>query len=267
MFTHENARLACLPGSACKNLRTQIRVITLQKRTRFTWVVYHLVQRTTPMSQTMQIPDAKAAVEKEWYGLSNLPASQESRVKSPKRRRPADTVHFTTLMGLCHHRKLVDNMLSHIPPLWKMTQGRILCSPSRDLPRLSWQLSKFWRWSPDSQDARKKQVMQYRLTPRWKWKTLQSHLNSSTMIPSPKIMGQKSRYRGPALEKFCTGHPLAGLRWKRHVEKVVIENGREKSRIWNVCSCTAKRACFFSPCMCGIGRKERHPDVYVGQME
>ena len=57
----------------------------------------------------MKILDAKAAVEKEWDKLENIPAWQESKAKSKQEvideaRREGKTVHFATLMDFCHSK-------------------------------------------------------------------------------------------------------------------------------------------------------------------
>ena len=48
----------------------------------------------------MKIPDAKAAVDKEWKKLETMPAWQLERVKSKKE--VIHEAHFATLMDICH---------------------------------------------------------------------------------------------------------------------------------------------------------------------
>ena len=62
-----------------------------------------------PMKKAMSIPNAKKAVNKEWDALASLPASDVSKVRpkadviaDAKRRRK--TVHFGSLMDLCHEK-------------------------------------------------------------------------------------------------------------------------------------------------------------------
>ena len=43
---------------------------------------YNLVHKFIPMPQAMTIPDAKAAVDKEWKKLDTIPAWQFENVKS-----------------------------------------------------------------------------------------------------------------------------------------------------------------------------------------
>ena len=58
----------------------------------------------------MKIPDAKAAVDKEWKNLETSPAWQLEKVKSKKEvsleaQRERTKVHFATLMNICHTQK------------------------------------------------------------------------------------------------------------------------------------------------------------------
>ena len=46
------------------------------------------------------------------------------------------------------------------------------------------------------------------------------------------------------LKRNLYGHPSARLLWERQFEKALIENCFEKVQTGNVCSCTAKSACF-----------------------
>ena len=58
----------------------------------------------------MKIPDAKAAVDKEWKKLETTPAWQLGKVKSKKdfmldAQRENKKVHFATVMDICHFKK------------------------------------------------------------------------------------------------------------------------------------------------------------------
>ena len=46
---------------------------------------YNLVHKFIPMPQAMKIPDAKAAVEKEWEKLEKIPAWQLTKSETRKR--------------------------------------------------------------------------------------------------------------------------------------------------------------------------------------
>ena len=68
---------------------------------------YNLVHTFIPMPQAMKIPAAKAAVEKEWEKLENVPAWQLTKVRNKSEvvadaRHEGRTVHFASLMDLCH---------------------------------------------------------------------------------------------------------------------------------------------------------------------
>ena len=71
---------------------------------------YNLVHKFIPMPQVMKIPDAKAAVDKEWKKLETTPAWNLEKVKSKKEvileaQRDKKKVHFATLMDICHLKK------------------------------------------------------------------------------------------------------------------------------------------------------------------
>ena len=71
---------------------------------------YNLVHKFIPMPQAMKIPDAKAAVDKEWEKLETIPAWNLRKVKSKKEvileaQRDKMRVHFASLMDLCHLKK------------------------------------------------------------------------------------------------------------------------------------------------------------------
>ena len=71
---------------------------------------YNLVHKFIPMSQAMKIPAAKAAVDKEWEKLEKISAWNLTKVRSKKEvideaRTSAATVHFASLMDICHLKK------------------------------------------------------------------------------------------------------------------------------------------------------------------
>ena len=57
-----------------------------------------------PMPQAMKIPAAKAAVDKEWENLEKISAWNLTKVRSKKEeaRTSGATVHFASLMDICH---------------------------------------------------------------------------------------------------------------------------------------------------------------------
>ena len=70
---------------------------------------YNLVHKFIPMRRAMKIPSAKAAVVKEWGKLEKTPAWQLTKVRNKNEviaeaRNEGRTVHFASLMDLCHHK-------------------------------------------------------------------------------------------------------------------------------------------------------------------
>ena len=71
---------------------------------------YNLVHKFIPMPQFMKILAAKAAVDKEWEKLEKISAWNLTKVKSKKEviddaRTWGATVHFASLMDICHLKK------------------------------------------------------------------------------------------------------------------------------------------------------------------
>ena len=67
----------------------------------------NLDHKFTPKPQTVKIPAAKAAVDKEWEKLEKISAWNLTKVKSKKQvideARTSDAkVHFASLMEMCH---------------------------------------------------------------------------------------------------------------------------------------------------------------------
>ena len=68
---------------------------------------YNLVHRFILMPEAMKIPEAKAAVDKEWGKLQKIPAWQQTKVRNKKdvideARKEGKTVHFASLVDICH---------------------------------------------------------------------------------------------------------------------------------------------------------------------
>ena len=68
---------------------------------------YNLVHKFIPMPQAMQIPAAKAAVDKEWEKLEKISKWNLTKVESKKQvideaRTSGGKVHFASLMDICH---------------------------------------------------------------------------------------------------------------------------------------------------------------------
>ena len=68
---------------------------------------YNLVHKFLPVPQAMRIPEAKAAVDKEWEKLEKISAWNLTKVRSKKEvideaRTKGARVHFASLMDTCH---------------------------------------------------------------------------------------------------------------------------------------------------------------------
>ena len=66
-----------------------------------------MVHKFIPMPQAMKIPAAKAAVDKEWEKLENIPAWDKTKVRNKsdvidEARRKGTKVHVASLMNICH---------------------------------------------------------------------------------------------------------------------------------------------------------------------
>ena len=86
---------------------------------------YNFVHKFVPMPEAMKIPDAQAAVEKEWEKLEKIPASQLTKVRNKSEviaaaRNKGHTVHFASLMDLCHLKN------SELEPEFQKYKGRVV---------------------------------------------------------------------------------------------------------------------------------------------
>ena len=127
--------------------------------------------------------------------------------------------------------------------LWKMILDLMQYSPNKDHQHHKWQQQKSWISCPDCQDAQDKQLTQYLLILRSKWKMLQ-HYWKFPNSECPDIWIRLPRHKWPKswssmedpvvpLERNLYGHPLAGLLWERPFEKILLKYGWEKVSIGN----------------------------------
>ena len=68
---------------------------------------YGLVHKSVSIQEGMKIPDAKAAVDKEWNKLKNIPAWDVKKARSQAEviihaKMDGKTVHFANLMDICN---------------------------------------------------------------------------------------------------------------------------------------------------------------------
>ena len=99
------------PGDSEQNLRSpKIHEDRIAGKGVTSMTHHNLVHKFTTMPQAMKIPDAKAAVDKEWKKLETIPAWNMEKVKSNKEviweaQRDNKKVHFVSLMDTCHRKK------------------------------------------------------------------------------------------------------------------------------------------------------------------
>ena len=135
----------------------------------------NLVHKCVPMPQAMQIPAAKAAVDKEWEKLEKIPAWDLTKVRSKKKvideaRTKGAKVHFASLMDICQNAELETKHqntkveLYSEATLWKMILDLMQFSLNKVHQHLKWRQQKSWITYPGYQDAQDKQLTQYLLT-------------------------------------------------------------------------------------------------------
>ena len=86
---------------------------------------YSLERKFIPMPEALKIPDAKAAVEKEWEKLEKTPPWQLSKVRNKKEvideaRNKGRKGHFASLMDLCHLKN------SEFEPQYQKYKGQVV---------------------------------------------------------------------------------------------------------------------------------------------
>ena len=85
----------------------------------------NLVHKSVPTPRAMTIPDAKAAVDKEWKKLETIQAWQLEKVKIKKEvileaQRDEKKVHVATLMDVCHLQN------AELEPQLQKYKGRVV---------------------------------------------------------------------------------------------------------------------------------------------
>ena len=98
------------PQECAKEIRYHIIKTIFQEKVRIHCSIITWFTNLFPMPQAMKIPAAKAAVDKEWEKLEKISAWNLTKVKRKKEvideaRTSGATVHFASLMGICHLKK------------------------------------------------------------------------------------------------------------------------------------------------------------------
>ena len=252
-----------------ESLRSQIREYRTNGKGFTSMTHYNLVRKFFPMPQAMMIPDAKAAVDKEWKKLETIPARNLDKVKSKKElilqtQRENRKVNFASLMDMCHLKKWwVGTQITEVQKqsrapgghcerrLWSLRSfnwTRLICVPDDccknhgrycKITRLWWTSSwrsicqysgKIGRCSKIAQNSKIRMSRYLRRIPRHKW---------------PKSWATIEELVIP-LERNLYGHPSVGLLWERQVEEENLD-GKE-SQFGNVCSLIGNKG-YFCQCM------------------
>ena len=141
--THASWKPTNLRESVRKELYTKIMKITLQGKGINSLSDYNLVHQFIPMPKAMKIPDAKAAVEKEWATIEKIPAWQLTKVRNKNEviveaRNEGRKVHFASLMDICHLKN------AELETKHQKIQ-RSSCTPRRHCERWFWILCSIYR--------------------------------------------------------------------------------------------------------------------------
>ena len=114
-----------LQESVWKDLLTNIMKIIQQEKEWIYWVTTILCTNLFLCLKQWQIPDAKAAVDKEWWKLEKVLAWQLAKVRNKNEviaeaRKEGKTVHFASLMDICHLKN------SELEPEFQKYNGRVV---------------------------------------------------------------------------------------------------------------------------------------------
>ena len=184
---------------------------------------YNLVHKFISLPQAMKIPDAKAAVDKEWKKLETTPAWQLGKVKSKKdfmldAQRENKKVHFATVMDICHFKKHgVETQIAKNNDR-TVLRGDIVTDDSWAYAVFSEQGSSASKMTVarmllrDCQIVTDKQRTQCQLTLNWNWRILPDcfyllsqnvsrHMNTSSTTEMADILGKHRRPCGTSRTK------------------------------------------------------------------
>ena len=217
------------------------------------------------MPQAMKIPDAKAAVDKEWKKLETIPAWQLDKVKCKKEvikeaQKNNNKVHLASLIDLCHLKNaelepqfekykdrvvlrwdiVQDDSRAHAvfteqgSSASQMTAAKVMDVISRlsdcdgqaaDATYANTQV----KMEDAPKDAKNSEVrMSWRIWirfPKHKWPKSWDNSMEDPVVP---------------LEINLHGHPLAGLLWERKFEKALMKLGWGKSAKLGMIICSQK---------------------------
>ena len=231
---------------------------------------YGLVHAPIPIPKAFKNPRAKAALDAEWSKLEAYPAWRYDLVRSRKTvereaKKAGKTVHFGTLMELCHEKHAELNL----PPERNIFKGRIVfrgdivkdeqgyyavfseqgtSSSHIAATKFMDALARFPGNDGEDADARgaycqiKMEDYMHMLGPIGEkvetWISLPKHKHPASWanIPDPVVPLERSLY----------GHPLAGLFRELHCESIILKLGFEKVKGWECMYFHRKNQVFLS---------------------
>ena len=230
---------------------------------------YSLVHKFIPMPQALRIPDAKAAVEKEWGKLEKIPAWQLMKVRNKKAvideaRNKGRKVHFASLMDLCHLKNL------EVKPQFQKFKGRVLLrvdivnddtgsyavfaeqgssASQMTAAKVMDFVSRLPGCSGQAADAVSAHTQVKMEDAPTLLKILKSECpDMGTRLPKHKWPKSWSSMEDPVvrLERNLYGHPLARLLWEGQFEKILLEYGWEKVSNWECLFVHREKGLFLS---------------------
>ena len=137
MLARQNTHASLKPTNrrerVWKTLSTKIMKTTLQGKESTHWNTTISCTNWVPCLKARKIPDAKAAVDREWAKLEQIPAWQLTKVRNKKEvideaRKEGKIFHFASLMDICHLK------YSELEPKFQKIQ-RPSCTPRRHCKR------------------------------------------------------------------------------------------------------------------------------------
>ena len=225
------------------------------------------------MPQAFKIPDAKAAVEKEWEELEKIPAWQLTRVRNKKEvieeaRNEGTKIHFASLMDLCHLQN------SELEPQYQKYKDRVVIRA--DIVKDdSGSYAMFTEQGSSASQMTAAKVMDIisrlpgcagQAVDAVSANTQVKMEDASTLLKIPKsecpdIWIRLPKHKWPKswssmedpvvhLERNLYGHPLAGLLWERQFEKILLQHCWEKVSNWE-CFFVHREKGIILICVCG----------------
>ena len=229
---------------------------------------YNLVHKFFPVPQAMNIPAAKAAVDKEWEKLEKFSAWNLTKVRSKKQvideARAGATVHFASLMDICHLKKAELEAKHQKYKGRVVLRGDIVENDSGSYAVLTEQGSSASQMAASKNHGYHLQIAGLRWTSSRRSIGLYPSKNGicSQIIKNPnsecpdfwispprdKWPKSWSSMEDPVvpLERNLYGHPLAGLLWERQFEKILLKYGWEKVSKWECLFVHREKGLFLS---------------------